>query len=910
MTEAPPVTVMVEAAFGSDRMTDLSAAVWTDLSDRATGRTATWAVGRHGQGGQSDPSSLNIELNNDDGWLTSQITRELPLRLSVALEGDTPVEQITAFLKRARFDWDTTGEYCTVIIEATGRLDGLQQTGSSSSTAAAGTALRGTILATSPDAYWPIEDGTAASSAASAVAGVPAMTKSGTLAFGTGNGGPGSDPILDLAEVPTALGRLSATLPVISGTVTALRIGFVSTWPAGGFVGEVGGIVHLSTTGDFGAWKVNLSGVSPANEMEIEYSFSDDGSTAWVTQTNTSPYDGIPKWHMLELVEDGSDVDVTLYRNGSVVIAGTVSSQSLSRPTDVKINAGSNHAGPAFGAQMPAVGHVAVWVNTDPDTDSILAAFGIDATTGETTGGGFDGESAGDRIQRLCDAASIPVIVLSGPTSAMGPQGANSLIDLLRECEAADGGLLHDGGPDAALVYQPRSARYNAPVALEVDVQDRHELSAGLGAILDDRGYLPALTVSQPSGSSGTYSTIEGIDPPGVTLNLADSEDLEQHAAFRVLSSITDDLAYDSVPLNLGEQPELLAAWQSSDRVGIRIAMTSMPDQHPIGDVDQFADGFHAMCDGLVLVVDLDTVPAAPYEVITLDTTACTLTTSVDADDTSWSVQFSAPPLWDTDVATIQMRAETEREIIATSIATTAITFVNVGAASHANNASVTPALPASVATRDLLCIVVAIRSSGTGTINVPTGYTRMVGWHNFAILGKIHTGSESNPTVTFTGGSAGDDTSAFMFALRGTIQDPAAAVIDWNDWLNPSDQDILYPPLTAPLYNGCAVIIAGWKQDDWTSVDQLAGMTEMAEPDTTTGNDQGIVADYVIQTTATAIASGFFNVTGGATAISRGIVLAIAPGLQTLTVTRGTPAASHAAGVSIQVDRPGNVAL
>jgi len=63
------------------------------------------------------------------------------------------------------------------------------------------------------------------------------------------------------------------------------------------------------------------------------------------------------------------------------------------------------------------------------------------------------------------------------------------------------------------------------------------------------------------------------------------------------------------------------------------------------------------------------------------------------------------------------------------------------------------------------------------------------------------------------------------------------------------------------------------------------------------------LVADYIIQTTPASAAAGSFTVTGGTSQASRGMVVVIGAGRQTLTVTRPTDgsAVAHAAGASIQ---------
>lgn len=135
-------------------------------------------------------------------------------------------------------------------------------------------------------------------------------------------------------------------------------------------------------------------------------------------------------------------------------------------------------------------------------------------------------------------------------------------------------------------------------------------------------------------------------------------------------------------------------------------------------------------------------------------------------------------------------------------------------------------------------------------------------------------------PIVTFTGGTAGSDTSAQAIALRNVSLDQVKAA---TPSVNGSAQNITYPALS-PDYDYCLILYAGWKQDDWTSV--ASPGTEIAEVVSTAGNDHGLVWAYQAQTTRADVSSGSFTVTGGVSAVSRGFTLAIRGG-QTLTVTR-----------------------
>jgi len=211
-----------------------------------------------------------------------------------------------------------------------------------------------------------------------------------------------------------------------------------------------------------------------------------------------------------------------------------------------------------------------------------------------------------------------------------------------------------------------------------------------------------------------------------------------------------------------------------------------------------------------------------------------------------------------------------------------ALSFVAAGTAAHGNNASVVPGLPAGLASGDRMYMLAAIRNSPTGVPTTPAGWTLLVDGANMRLFGKVAGGAEVAPTVSFTGGVANADTSAQIAAFRGAELNPSYLA----QQLNVSGQDITTPSIVFPtgetLFDS-VLLYFGWKQDDWTSVDTLTNAIEIGEPDTTTGDDQGIVWDYRITAFSfSAVASRTFTVTGGVAAISRGGVAAFEPTLAT----------------------------
>jgi hypothetical protein len=197
--------------------------------------------------------------------------------------------------------------------------------------------------------------------------------------------------------------------------------------------------------------------------------------------------------------------------------------------------------------------------------------------------------------------------------------------------------------------------------------------------------------------------------------------------------------------------------------------------------------------------------------------------------------------------------------------------FVATGAAAHAANAAVSPTIPTGSTTGDLMLVLAATRSSGQGVPTTPTDYTTLLDAANVKLFGKIHDGSEANPSVSFTGtGGATMSVSAQM----ATFRNAQLAIVDATGVLNATAQNIAIPDLTITTDNAVVLTFA-WKQDDWTSVTSSFG-TLMAASSTTLGDDQGICWARQIQSARSNVTAASFTVTGGATAVSRGLAVSI----------------------------------
>lgn len=198
---------------------------------------------------------------------------------------------------------------------------------------------------------------------------------------------------------------------------------------------------------------------------------------------------------------------------------------------------------------------------------------------------------------------------------------------------------------------------------------------------------------------------------------------------------------------------------------------------------------------------------------------------------------------------------------------TSASAFVTGGAASTGNNTSLTPAMPAGIQAGDLVLVAASIRVI-SGVPNPPSGYTTIIDAGNQRLFGRIVTGAEAAPTVTFTDGVANADTLAQTAAFRRLSMTTGSIATQTNA----SAQNIATPALVVPD-DLMTVVRMLWKQDDWTAITAgVAGFVAIMGNGavSTAGDDAAQSWSYNIQTTATNIAASTANATGGAAALSR----------------------------------------
>lgn len=826
----------VQIAWGADLLGDPTAWSWTEIgTDVRESPGISISLGRGDEAGTAQPASCSFELDNRSGdyslggqsanW--PNVRLGTPVRVRVNPAGAGMVVTFQGAITSLGPTWPFHS-VAQVTLESAGTLRRLAQGDAPLESAH----LRGTRGIPTVLHYWPMEDGKSAAFFAPAVGDVPLVWTGNDIIAQLGSPRMGED---------TAFAT-SAPLPVVDG---AWYIAYVAPYVAGSEF-QATMLAHWGT--DLEASEASIIGFQcTGTATYIDLMYTGDGSVYALVRdaahgSHASPTLDVDlhsdprtvRMH-LQLTQVGADVDISfgVARTDDSAVASTytLAGHAFGNVERVFTNATNLGGGPGI-IQNAAFGHLVVRT----DVTSLFEEINLVS--------GWNGETTTERVQRLCDENDEIIEVTHASFTTLGPQSVDSLLGLLHEAEIADQGLLYDGrGP--GLIYSPREERENRPADLTLDATDSN-LKPALTPVYDDQRARNKVTITRKGASPVTFEDVTGpmgtaeigTYDDGDTVNVKDDNAARHYAEWSVWLGTQEGYRYPTITVDLGSTPsivdEVLALGPGSrvDITGLDDALASHPGPDTLSLLVEGIDHtLQAGRWGVVLKCSL----YAPWRIGTLWT---------GVDSTIIVLQTAVPGV--------------------------------------ADNASVTASVPAASLYQpdDLLVIVASIRNSGTGTVDTPAGWEIIKASGNVSVFGKLADYGEEDVTVSFAGGAAGATCIAQMFSVRGTAARRvgiAASIHTSAAQLNGSAQNIAYPALTITQDN-CAVLVVGWKQDDWTSVAQLAGMTEILDSPSVVGSDAGMVADYVVQSTATNLASGSLVVTGGANAISRGVSIAFLP--------------------------------
>jgi hypothetical protein len=234
---------------------------------------------------------------------------------------------------------------------------------------------------------------------------------------------------------------------------------------------------------------------------------------------------------------------------------------------------------------------------------------------------GYNGESAGDRVGRLCDEEGLVHDVAAGDTELMGPQLPGDILSLLRECEDSDEAVLVERRT-GEIGFDPHVTRLNLAVTMTLDYETVADM------VVDDsvRDATNRATVSRIGGSSGTHERTDGArgsNPatgigvyPATPQRSLNADDIAvQHASWIVNIGTVDEPRY-VITVDLHHTPELVTQWLGCD-IGSRILVTGPPAiRTGPAPLDLILEGYDEVLDATSWLIVLYLEPYRPYEVL------------------------------------------------------------------------------------------------------------------------------------------------------------------------------------------------------------------------------------------------------------------------------------------------------
>jgi hypothetical protein len=940
---------------------------WVDITSdvrREDGKGVSGSDGTQGtQQRRASPSQLFFTINNRDGKYSPRNPASPYYRLlSINTQIRARVEGLYQFYGEVVSGWPTkwtTGAPDTGDAWVPLRAGGRSERINADTTPLAGPLYD--LLATGIDYYWPLTDPTSATSAAPVTSTTGLTVAPRLYPWGlnppkfAGTSGPPSSP-----SVPdfTNRGGLSAGLTdglsgqFYVGVWFKLESGETADFGAmslyqvrlNGTAGNVTGFDLVITAGlGVGTPGLNKIGITAAAYTGYPQGSGNrnSGMTVTVTSTPCTQDD----WHFIRVVytESGGAISQDVYLDGVEVgaVTGAAAGYSLEPLSGITLAANDSsglYATPwtaNSGVGLASLAHLVI------QTD-IIGDIGI-----YEAGTGYPGETAAARLARVLTAQGIGFDLVgdADDTATMTAQRyGGTLSSLLEDCARTDGGLLTDARDMLGLRYVTRVELYNRVPDLDLDYTAKAEQMPGLDVDESAFSVENDITATSEVGSyravqaAGTRNVNEPTDgdgavgryPGSLTTSLDTLAQLRDAAEWALWTSTADAPRFTSVPVSL---VALAAAgktstWQAAAQVEpggvIRIANTPIwiPD-----DVVVFAVGRSWRAANYEWDIAFNTVDATAWQDVggPLEDTVYGRADSEDSfltfGPSAGATQILVSNTGSEHIPTLWTHADGDFDIVigdeqmtVTAVATETMSYLATGTAAYADNASVTPGLPGGGTGGGHLMVLFAFARSATTVVNTPAGWTKLPGMpgDNGMIAVRTHTGTESAPTVTFTGGSAGDTHGAVIASFQGLQARMAESDLAGVDVVGQSStfgtsQNIDVPAFPAYRDN-VAVMQFGAKADDWTSVATLSGGTEVYDGSSTLGSDLGLVWDWRTVSTRAAVAAQTFTVTGGTSVDWDSCIMLIDGNIQRLTVTRGvndTTAVAHSAGDQVRLAHP-----
>lgn len=441
---------------------------WVDVSgDVRDTEPVVITRGRADEADTADTATCRLLLNNRHGRYSprnpnspyyGRLHRNTPIRVSV-IAGEDRIPRFAGEVAEWPLRWDLSDHDAWIPITAAGPLRRLSQgVGHEYS------ALRRLLRASNPVAYWPLTDGGNATTGRPDVGAHPiiahdvlgpapsAVLKRERVDWGEGDLAPWLEPV---ARTRTGRGRLTGPVDWAEDAQTAWSADLVRARSGG--EDRFGIISHQGPDGAGVEWRLRFDYAVPDIRLFVRTFMGAPSGTFAELDAWARPqfFDDDPHHVRLSVTADGGDSVWEVYIDGTLVGSGTASSVPVRPPQYVEYRWLYPSTLPDD-AEHASVGHITVWASADelvvPSPTDVLRALD-----------GFAGERAGVRIERICREEGIALQVVGDleATPPMGPQYVATPLEVMRDAEEVDRGMLTEARDEVALLYRTHRSRYN-----------------------------------------------------------------------------------------------------------------------------------------------------------------------------------------------------------------------------------------------------------------------------------------------------------------------------------------------------------------------------------------------------------------------------------------------------------------
>lgn len=283
------------------------------------------------------------------------------------------------------------------------------------------------------------------------------------------------------------------------------------------------------------------------------------------------------------------------------------------------------------------IGYVSdVYVNPDgtiADTATSVGwltvqSYADDLTVVSQAYAGYAGETAADRLSRLCLESGIGFEVTGNPadTPQMGPQQDDTLTKVLQSCEDVDRGLLYESRDQFGLAYRTRVSMCGQSPAVVYDWSGGQIASPPPQPVTDDPYTRNSITLTRNTGSSVSVAQTAGPmstqDPPNgaglytysLTAYLYSDSQLPNMAAWMLQVGTVPDARYPQIAQDLSRAgvAALMSATAGLDH-GDWVQLINPPDQLTPGPINQLVWGWTETLNNFKWQFSFNMVPESPY---------------------------------------------------------------------------------------------------------------------------------------------------------------------------------------------------------------------------------------------------------------------------------------------------------